>query len=167
MPEALLRLFDAGQARRDDPRRIGRWAALGMLGMLLASCEGMGRTSEPLVQVPPRCAGHTFDIYFAEGRAELVPSARRAVDLTAASLLSCEIRSVKVTGLADASGSSAANLSLSQARAQVVAQALEARGWPRPAFDLEATGDEGAVGPGGVAEPLRRRTEVIVEAVPK
>lgn len=167
MLKAPFRSIIPDRARPRPPRRIGGWAAAGACGVLLAGCEGFGRTPGPLVQALPSCGTRTFDIYFADGQAGLAPSARQAMDLTAASLRSCMIRSVKVTGLADASGGAAANLSLSQARAQVVAQALKAHGWPEPAFDLEAAGDQGAVGPGGVAEPLRRRTEVVVEAVPK
>lgn len=156
-----------GQAGLRPALRLGGLSALASCSLLLAGCEGFGAAPQPLVQAPANCGTRTFEIYFAEGQAGLAPSARQALEMTAASLQVCDIRSVKVTGLADASGGSAANLSLSRARAQTVAEALEARGWPVPAFDLEAAGDVGAVGPGGVAEPLRRRTEVIVEAVPK
>jgi len=167
MVGALFTSITGRKANLSSAGRLKGLLALATSGLLLAGCEGLGGTPEPLVQALPSCGTRTLEIYFAEGQSGLAPSARQALDLTAASLRSCEIRSVKVTGLADASGGSAANLSLSQARARVVAQALEASGWPPPAFDLEAAGDEGAMGPGGIAEPLRRRTEVIVESVPK
>ena len=57
-------------------------------------------------------------------------------------------------------------LTLSQRRAMAVVEALEAQGWPAPAFDVGAAGDTGAAA-GGINEPLRRRTEVIVEAEPR
>jgi len=48
-----------------------------------------------------------------------------------------------------------------------VAEALAAAGWPAPVFDVDAGGEEGAVTEAGVREPMRRRTEVVIEAVPR
>lgn len=145
-------------------RAIVGLALLG--GASLAGCESMSG-AKPLVAQPSACGTQRFDIYFADSQAGLTPAARQAISLTATALQSCAIRSVKVTGLADARGGAAANLSLSERRAQAVAEALEAAGWPAPAFEVEAAGAEGATAAGGVAEPLRRRTEVVVEAAPK
>ena len=47
------------------------------------------------------------------------------------------------------------------------AEALTTAGWPAPAFEVEAVGDEGAVTDAGVREPMRRRTEVLIDAVPR
>jgi outer membrane protein OmpA-like peptidoglycan-associated protein len=148
---------------------IARGLALAGLGAatMLAGCGAnpFGRTKS-LVAAPSACGVHRFDVYFADGQADLTSSARTAISLTATALQTCNIRSVKVTGLADARGGAAANLSISQRRAQAVTEALEAAGWPAPAFELGAGGSEGASS-GGVSEPLRRRTEVVVEATPK
>ena len=46
-----------------------------------------------------------------------------------------------------------------------MAAELERAGWPAPVFDVSAAGDAGATTDTGVREPLRRRTEVIVDAV--
>ena len=154
---------------RFDGRRAAVAAAAAACGaMTLAGCgSAMFGGAKPLVVAPSACQTQKFDIYFADSEAGLTPSARQTISLTATALQTCAIRSVKVTGLADARGGAAANLSLSQRRAEAVATALSANGWPAPVFDVEAAGDQGATGAGGVAEPLRRRTEVVVEAVPK
>ena len=74
---------------------------------------------------------------------------------------------IQVLGLADArSGTAAANQSLSERRARSVAEALAAAGLPAPAFEVAAAGAEGAV-VNGVNDPLRRRTEVVIEAQPR
>ena len=115
---------------------------------------------------PSACAAKRFDVYFAEDQAQLTDAARTAIGLTATQLQGCEIRAVRVLGLASSTGNAAANQTLSEQRALAVAEALVAAGWPTPAFELEAAGDQGATTPTGVAEPLRRRTEVLVEAAP-
>jgi outer membrane protein OmpA-like peptidoglycan-associated protein len=74
---------------------------------------------------------------------------------------------VKVTGLASSTGDVATNLSLSERRATAVAEALVAAGWPTPAFEVGAVGDAGAVTADGTNEPMRRRTEVVVDAAPR
>lgn len=146
-------------------RRIG--LAAGALGALAACSGNPFAEPRPLVAAPSACGTQRFDVYFADSQAGLTPAARQAISLTATALQACSIRSVKVTGLADARGGAAANLSLSQRRAQAVAEALEAAGWPAPVFEVEAAGSQGAASAGGVAEPLRRRTEVVVEAAPR
>lgn len=119
-----------------------------------------------LVAEPAACAQQRFEIYFAEGQARLTEPAAELIDTTAAALRGCEIARVDVLGLADASGTPGRNLTLSQERARIVAEAFAAAGWPAPAFQLSAAGDAGATTAAGTQEPLRRRTEVIVHAAP-
>ena len=64
-------------------------------------------------------------------------------------------------------GTSESNLTLSQRRAQTVAAALAEAGWPTPVFEVEAAGAAGATTATGAQEPLRRRTEIIVDARPR
>jgi outer membrane protein OmpA-like peptidoglycan-associated protein len=136
------------------------------LAAALAGCSTTGR-EVALVAAPDTCGPKRFDVYFAENQAELTDAARTAIGLTATQLQACEIRAVRVLGLADATGTAQENLTLSQRRALAVVEALAAQGWPVPAFEVAAAGDAGAVAPGGVEEPLRRRTEVLVEAHPR
>ena len=120
-----------------------------------------------VVTEPSACTTKHFEVYFADSEARLTGAARQAIGMTAAQLQGCDIRKVQVMGLSDARGGASANQSLSERRAQAVAEALTAAGWPAPAFEVEALGDEGAVTDAGVREPMRRRTEVLVEAVPR
>lgn len=142
-------------------------AGIAVAGLCLAGCSSMRAEPPVLVATPTACAPTQFEIYFADSEARLTEPARQAIGLTAAKLQSCEIRSVRVVGLADARGGAAANQSLSERRAVTVAQALTGAGWPAPAFDVTAAGDTGAADAQGVREPLRRRTEVLVDAAPR
>ncbi len=145
---------------------------IGFSGLAVAlGLSGCGVTRfmdrSAVVTEPSACAARRFEVYFADSEARLTESARQAIGMTAAQLQGCEIRKVQVIGLSDARGGATANLSLSESRARAVAEALTAAGWPTPAFDVEALGDEGAVTDNGVREPMRRRTEVLVEAAPR
>lgn len=132
-----------------------------------ASTRAMFTDRSEIVAAPKTCAPMKFEIYFADSEARLTESARQAIGMTAAQLQACDIKSVRVIGLADARGGAVANQTLSERRAQTVAQALTGAGWPAPLFDVTAEGDDGAVNENGIREPLRRRTEVLVEAGPK
>ena len=141
----------------------GLAGAVGLSGCALTGLMDRGA----VVTEPSACTAKRFEVYFADSEARLTEPARQAIGMAAAQLQGCEIRKVQVLGLADARGGATANLDLSQRRAQAVAEALTAAGWPAPAFDLEAAGDAGAVTDAGVREPMRRRTEVLIDAVPR
>lgn len=135
----------------------------------LAGCgwtPGMRDRSELVVE-PSACSAKRFEVYFAENEARLTSPALQAIGLTATQLQGCDIKRVQVTGLASATGGVQSNLDLSQRRALAVAEALAAAGWPAPAFEVGAVGDAGATTPSGTNEPMRRRTEVLVEAAPR
>lgn len=141
---------------------------LGLAAAAVAGCAVPGfKNRSDLVVEPSACTEKRFEVYFAEGEARLTEPARQAIGMTAAQLQGCDIRKVQVLGLASATGGAAANLSLSQRRALAVAEALTAAGWPAPVFDLEAAGDAGAVAASGAQEPMRRRTEVLIDAAPR
>lgn len=139
-------------------------AAIAVAGC--AMTPGVRDRSE-LVAEPSACAPTRFEVYFRDSEAGLTEAARHAIGLTATQLQGCDIRKVDVIGLADARGGSTANLDLSQRRALAVAEALEAAGWPSPAFTLVGAGDAGSVTVAGANEPMRRRTEVLVDAAPR
>lgn len=140
--------------------------AAAIAAVALAGCSTTP-DRDALVAEPSACAAKRFDVYFAEDQAQLTDAARTAIGLTATQLQGCEIRTVKVLGLASSTGNAEANQVLSERRALAVAEALAAAGWPAPAFELEAAGDQGATTATGIAEPLRRRTEVLVDAAPR
>jgi peptidoglycan-associated lipoprotein len=143
-----------------------RRIVLGALALGLAGCETLGvRDRSELVLDPQVCVHTTLPVYFAEGEAGLTEPARDMIGSAAETLSHCRIEAVRVIGLASATGSADRNQTLSERRAQTVAAALAGAGLPAPAFDIEAVGQEGAVAD-GVSEPVRRRVEVIIEAVP-
>ena len=139
-----------------------------LAGLLaVAGCAETPWSRGDLVAEPSACAPQRFDIYFRDGEAQLTDAARHAIGLTATQLQGCDIRKVDVIGLADARGGPDANLDLSERRAVAVREALEAAGWPAPAFSLMVAGESGSVAADGASEPMRRRTEVLVEAAPR
>ena len=142
-------------------------AASGLILALLAGCTtpGLYKKRSDLVSNPAACAAKRFEVYFDQDQARLTSAAREAISLTATQLQGCDVTKVQVLGLADArSGTAAANQTISEQRARAVAEALAGAGLPAPAFDIEAAGAQGAV-VGGVNDPLRRRTEVLIEVV--
>lgn len=139
---------------------------LGLAAVAGCSTPGFKNRSDLVVE-PSACTEKRFEVYFTEGEARLTGPARQAIGMTAAQLQGCDIRKVQVLGLASATGDAAENMDLSQRRAVAVAEALTAAGWPAPVFDVNAAGDTGAVAATGVNEPMRRRTEVLIDAAPR
>jgi len=137
--------------------------------LAVAGCTGAPwmRDRSALVAEPNVCTPQRFDVYFRDSESGLTEAARTAIDLTATKLQDCQIRKVDVIGLADARGGATANMDISQRRALAVAEALEAAGWPSPAFTLVGAGDAGSTTTAGANEPMRRRTEVLVDAAPR
>lgn len=134
-------------------------------GLVVAGCAT--RPDREAIVADADCAPVRFDVYFATDQAELTPVAAEAVRMGAAKVAACRVDRVRVLGLADAQGGATANLNLSERRAQAVTTALEAAGLPAPVFEIEAAGDAGATTAGGANAPLRRRTEVLIEARPR
>lgn len=138
----------------------------GLLALTLSACSTPGpyRTRDQLVSNPVACGERRFEVYFDNDRDALTTAAVQAIQLHADQLRSCQIDRVQVTGLADArGGASVRNQTLSARRAQAVADALAVAGLPAPAFEVSAAGADGA-SQGGVNDPLRRRTEVVIHA---
>ena len=107
-----------------------------------------------------------FPIYFAERSDQLTPTAQQVVASSVAQVRGCRIGYVNVLGLTDAAGGSAQNLELSKRRADVVAKALAADGLPPSKFEVDGIGENGAVSDSGHPVPLRRKTEVVIHALP-
>lgn len=136
-----------------------------LLACLLGAACAPTPKREALVGSESPCMPLRFDVYFVEGQARLTDAASTAIGAAANQVRDCDVRRVRVLGLADATGTAGANMTLSQRRARETAQALAAAGLPAPAFDVVAAGDAGATAADGASEPLRRRTEILIEAV--
>lgn len=120
-----------------------------------------------LIYEPSACTEQRLDVYFDEGQARMTQPAQQLIAMTGERLEGCIVDRVEVIGLASATGGSAANVTLSERRAETVARAMQDAGWPAPTFTLAAGGDTGATTASGLAEPLRRRTVVVVHARPR
>ncbi len=126
----------------------------------LNGCAGAGRLTWPMSP----CHETTVSLYFESG-ADAVPDlGLQIIAATATRLRGCHVREIRLLGLADPSGSPAANLDLSARRANHVLDAFVKAGLPVPKYTLVAAGGNGAVTPDGAVEPLRRRVEVTVSA---
>lgn len=139
--------------------------------LTLAACAesaGPWRTlNKPVAATGSGCAGFTASIYFDQDSAALTPEAKMVLANARTQARGCQVRAVRVIGLADAVGASPANLALSKRRADVVSGALSAHGFGKADFDLAAVGDAGATTASGVAAPLRRRADIVFDLAPK
>jgi len=133
----------------------------------LASAGCMSRPGREALVERTDCVPIRFDVYFATDQAALTPTAEEAVRLGAGQVAGCAVDRVRVLGLADAQGGASANLDLSERRARTVTAALEAAGLPTPVFEVQAAGATGATTADGANAPMRRRTEVLIEARPR
>lgn len=137
---------------------------LSSLGVAACTTSSPYKTRDQLVSNLSACSERRFEVYFDNDKATLTPAAVQAIQMTADMMLPCQVTKVQVTGLADARGGvSSQNQSLSEQRANSVAQALTAAGLPAPVFEVQAAGAEGATH-NGINDPLRRRTEVVIQA---
>ncbi len=133
----------------------------------LAGCTTTKPPLQPLAAASrPACTDVVFPIYFAEGSDQLTPTAEQVIGAQATVVHGCRIGYVSVLGLTDAAGGAAHNLDLSKRRATTVAKALAAAGLPAPKFEVSGVGENGALTDAGHPVPLRRKTEVVIHALP-
>ena len=147
----------------------GRTASFGaMIGLILASsaCAPTTKTRASIERLPPACQNINVAIYFERLSSTVTREARAVLRSAADMARGCDVRSVRVVGLADAVGAADANQALSEERARNTTQALAVVGFTAPKFEVAAAGASGATTPGGQAQPLRRRADVIVELAP-
>ena len=142
------------------------FAALAALAACAETTQKYWKGGSAFVAVPTACNDNHFPVYFAEGSDKLTDPARQVIDAKAQEMKVCGVHEVRVIGLADATGTPEANLTLSQKRARRVAEALEASGFPKPIFAVRAEGAHGAVRWNGQEEPVRHRVEVYLSVGP-
>jgi len=143
--------------------------AISLTGVVLAlagcaSSEGPWRTlRKPVAAAPPACADFQSSVYFEQDSAELTKEARMLLDTARTQARGCAVKSVRVVGLADAVGTSEANLVLSRRRAATVTSALAKVGFAKVEIDAVAVGDAGSVAASGATAPLRRRADILFD----
>lgn len=153
----------------DEGMRILTTMALIGAATAAAGCANMGwpRDRADLVTTAPVCADTELTLYFNEGSDRLTEPARQMIRETTRTLRDCNITRARVVGLADATGTPEANLTLSQRRALRAAEALRAEGVPAPNFEIDAAGDAGATTADGRDDPVRRRAVVFLSVSPR
>jgi outer membrane protein OmpA-like peptidoglycan-associated protein len=143
-----------------DHRTTARLLSAVGLAAGLAACTTTER--EHLVKAPSHCVDQTVQVYFDPQSSELTKEGRAVITAAAQGARSCKVTSVEVIGLADAAGTPAAGLEVSQKRAASVAGALKAEGLPAAEFKVAAAGQAGAVTASGQAAPMRRRADIVL-----
>ncbi len=141
---------------------IGGGAVLALAGC--AETQGPWRTlRKPVAVAPPNCGDFQSSVYFEQDSAALVPEARMVLANARDQAKGCDVKLVRVIGLADAVGTSEANLILSRRRAETVSSALAKAGFAKVEIDRVAVGDAGAVAASGATAPLRRRADILFD----
>ena len=146
---------------------IAGLAAVLMGAAALAACVMPGGPppyTGPVDASPNPCTDITASIYFERDSAALTRDAMQVLRGIAAQAEACRFRNVNVYGLSDPVGAPAANVALSQRRAETVSRELAQLGYTEVTFKLIAAGESGAVMPTGEVEPLRRRVDIIFGA---
>ncbi len=132
------------------------------LALLTAGCASIGGGYDgPVVETPDNCSDLTASVYFDRDSASLTRDARQVLRLIAAQAESCRFTEVNVYGLSDPVGAPAANVALSERRADTVQMELARLGFDEVTFKVVAAGEAGAVTPQGEIQPLRRRVDII------
>jgi outer membrane protein OmpA-like peptidoglycan-associated protein len=134
-----------------------------------ATILGAGPALAQTAQNPPATAQpsagkapDSLSVFFGPGSASLSADGQAVLDRAARTYRDGKPIIMVVSGGADATGSAAANLRLSQLRADNVLQGLIARGIPVERFQVLAKGETEppVAAPEGTAEPRNRRVEI-------
>jgi outer membrane protein OmpA-like peptidoglycan-associated protein len=116
----------------------------------------------PQTQTTPAKAPDSLSVYFDPGSAAISSQSEAVLDLAARTYRDGKPIIMVVSGGCDSTGSAAANLRLSQRRADNVLQGLVARGIPVERFQVLAKGETEppVAAPEGTAEARNRRVEI-------
>jgi outer membrane protein OmpA-like peptidoglycan-associated protein len=119
---------------------------------------------EPTTPPPAVCPTSEFTVYFEWDRSNLNAEAVQVIDRAVARAAECNVNAIAIVGHTDTSGSQAYNVGLSDRRANVVRDALVARGLSASMMTTHARGETELARQtaDGVREPLNRRTAVTI-----
>ena len=134
---------------------------------ILTSCQtARPKLAGPLIQSAATCADFTQTIYFEAGQATVTRPAEGLLALASSRAHGCAVTGVDVLGLSDAPGENAANLALSERRAEAVKAALHRRGFDKVEIKTSAAGATGALTKSGQSRPVRRQADVTFRLAP-
>jgi outer membrane protein OmpA-like peptidoglycan-associated protein len=128
----------------------------------LAQSPPSGSPTSPAPQAAAARAPDSLSIYFDSGSAAITPQGLSVLDQAARTYRDGKPIVMVVSGGTDSTGSAAANLRLSQQRAEKVLQGLIARGIPVERFQILAKGETEPAVPAaeGTPEARNRRVEI-------
>jgi outer membrane protein OmpA-like peptidoglycan-associated protein len=150
------------QVLLDQPYAGARLTGSGPQPYASSAQEVQARFAAALAARP--AAPATFTLYFVENKDQFTDASKLALDGVLAEIAARPVPDVLVIGHTDKVGSDAVNDALSRQRAEVVRDALLARGITADSFVVIGRGKREPIVPTaeGVAEARNRRVEILV-----
>ena len=121
----------------------------------------------PALAASPTCGDQTATVYFEDGSSALTREAKSNLKLLRATANDCQVRELRVVGLAGDPGDAAANMALSQARASMVVKELQHHGFKPIVVVVTAKGDVDDTTSKGLERPMHRRVDVALHLTTK
>lgn len=129
---------------------------------MLAACADQG---SPPAAAAPQLAGAWYQVFFDTDKTDLSPRGELIVNKVAEVVRTNNEVRVTVIGRTDRAGTAAANMALSQRRAELVRDALIAAGVPAARIDTSWLGEGKQDGPtpDDVAQQRNRVVDIVVQ----
>jgi outer membrane protein OmpA-like peptidoglycan-associated protein len=161
-PDARVAAGGAEAVTLARPYAAARLSSAGPEPYTASAQEVQARFGAALAAMP--AAPARFTLHFVEGRDDFTEASRRQIDGILAEIARRPVADVVVIGHTDTVGSDAFNDALSRQRAEVVRNALLARGLAAAQVQAVGRGKRELAVPtaDGVAEPRNRRVEIQV-----
>lgn len=161
-PTAVTVKQDGGELLLDKPYAAAQLSSRGPTPATSSAAEVQAAYAAALAARP--AAPAQFTLYFVEGKDEFTDDSKRAFDRVFAEIAQRPVPDVLVIGHTDTMGTDAYNDNLSRQRAEVVRQALVARGIAAQNISVVGRGKRELIVATGdaVAEPRNRRVEILV-----
>ncbi len=109
----------------------------------------------------PKCAGATYQIYFAPDKTSLDDTAKGVIAELSDHSGVCKPKAIEITGHTDSTGPQDVNLRISQARADAVLAAILEADLNIERIKIVAVGERDAITEDGLVVPNNRRVEVV------
>jgi peptidoglycan-associated lipoprotein len=136
---------------------------LAVVGLaILAACADQG---SPPAAAAPQLAGAWYQVFFDTDKADLSPRGQLIVNKVADVVRTNNEVRVTVIGRTDRAGTAAANMALSERRAELVRDALIAAGVPAARIDTSwlGEGEQDVPTPDDVAQQRNRVVDIVVQ----
>ena len=129
---------------------------------MLAACADQGA---PPAAAAPQLAGAWYQVFFDTDKADLSPRGQLIVNKVAEVVRTNDEVRVTVIGRTDRAGTAAANMALSERRAELVRDALIAAGVPAARIDTSwlGEGEQDVPTPDDVAAQRNRVVDIVVQ----